>query len=381
MNLTELYHLGNWASDNILNKGIPSLYQQLAALLSQNSQPHQPKQPFADQRDNLLTALKEIPTDELSIEQLNFLKALGLGNYIGEDGKKLVEDILFKNSIDVAAAFQQINEITAKLNNALQKLIQLRDGLSGLLPEQEIHDPGKIHMRIRFAGDAHLSNVVDFKKWGEAWYEIGRGIAMANDSAPEDIQIVGASNGSIILELMVAAKIAGIISGILLAALHVAEKYYQVKIMQENARTQTLSNDLLQALVREAENIRTQGIANINAQAREKLGIPETGSGDKINALNKSIRKLTDFILKGGTVDISKPDFSDDAENNDTPKEMIENIARIRSDFQEIRRIQKGIPLLDFAITDDPPHEADGTEAPSSVSKSTESRSDESLKA
>jgi hypothetical protein len=57
-----------------------------------------------------------------------------------------------------------------------------------------------------------MSNVADFRKWGTFWFEIGRGVAMAHNAAPEEIKIVGATKGSIIIELAVVSDIAVTIS-------------------------------------------------------------------------------------------------------------------------------------------------------------------------
>jgi hypothetical protein len=111
----------------------------------------------------------------------------------------------------------------------LAKSEQIKTGLTDCVFEEEYEAENEILMRVSFTGNAPMSNVADFKSWGNIWYDIGRGISMAHGLSPEDIKIVGATKGSIIIELAVIASIATTTSGIILAALKVAEKVRVIK--------------------------------------------------------------------------------------------------------------------------------------------------------
>ena len=56
-------------------------------------------------------------------------------------------------------------------------------------------------MRVEFREGALIDNVKSWKYWSKEWYDISRGITMALDRAPEDIRVVSAGRGSILMDL------------------------------------------------------------------------------------------------------------------------------------------------------------------------------------
>jgi hypothetical protein len=80
MNVTELYALTFWIDNEIHNANIVNKYQELHTILSQNSQPNQQKQPFENQKDNLITSLRDVPLNTLTLDQLDFLEKLGIAS-------------------------------------------------------------------------------------------------------------------------------------------------------------------------------------------------------------------------------------------------------------------------------------------------------------
>ena len=157
----------------------------------------------------------------------------------------------------------------------------------------------EILMRVTFTGQAKMGNIKDFKTWDNPWYDIGRGIALAHGTSPEDIKIVGATTGSIIIELAVVASIATTASGIILAALKVAEKVLDIKKKAEEIRGLKLTNDkLAKDLDEAADTEKAKGIEEITVTMIKKLSIKKTGEGDKVKALETSIKNLVNLLSK-----------------------------------------------------------------------------------
>jgi len=111
MNVSELFDLTHWVSDEIVATQIPEKYEALQAILQQHSQPNQPKQPFETQKNDLTETLNNVPLRKLTKDQLLFLHELGISQAVGEEGIKVIEDILYKNVIDVATSAQKLREI------------------------------------------------------------------------------------------------------------------------------------------------------------------------------------------------------------------------------------------------------------------------------
>lgn len=342
MNVSELFQLTHWVSNEIERAQVPQKYQALQVILQQNSQPNQPKQPFESQKIDLIQTLNNVPLGQLTKDQLDFLHKLGIAESVGEEGVRIIEDILYKNVIDVATSAQKIQAILQKLSEGINKFNQIKAGLVGCVMEEEYESDNEILMRVTFAGHAAMANVTDFKSWGGIWYDIGRGIAMAHNASPEDVKIIGATKGSVILELAVMASIATTTSGIILAALKVAEKVLDIRKKAEELRGLKLKNDkFAKDLEKEAESEKKSGIEEITSSFVEKLGLKEDGEGDKVKALDVAVKNLVNFIEKGGVVDFIVPE-DEAAEEGEEDKKK-----ELRVAFQQIRQLEKKLALLE----------------------------------
>jgi hypothetical protein len=349
MHVTELYELTKWIDAEIVAKQIVEKYQALHTILNQNAQPNRPQQPFESQKNDLIETLGSVPLDTLTIDQLEFLKKLSIAQYLGDEGTSVLEDILFKNVIDIATSASRINEIIQNIENGINKSKQIRDGLKGCV---DLGEPvaDKILVRVNFSGHAAMANLADFKKWGDIWYDIGRGVAMANNVAPEEVIIVGAKKGSVILELAAIYAIVSTMSMILLNALKVADRALEIRKKAEEIRGLKLVNDkFARDLEKEAKKEKEKGIENILKKIIKHLGIKEDGEGDKVNALDKSVKNLVDFIEKGGEIDFVMPKEPEaTGEEEGVDKKQVQRNKELRNSFEEIRRLEHKIRQIEY---------------------------------
>ena len=349
MNVSELYDLTYWIKSEIVKTQILQKYHALHSILQQHAQPNQQKQPFDTQKDDLINTLKSVPLHKLTKDQLLFLRELGIAQVVGDEGISQVEDILYKNVIDVATSAQKLSQIQQELKKGIQKSDQIKSGLEDCVHEEEYESENEVLIRVSFTGNATLSNVTDFKSWGNIWHEIGRGIAMAHNAAPEDVKIIGATKGSIVIELAVIASIATTTSVIILAALKVAEKVLDILKKAEEIRNLKLKNNKLASdLEDEAEKEKTAGIGKITSGLVKKLKLKTKSEGDKVNALDKAVKNLVNFIESGGEIDFVMPDDEDNDEESSASKPQYDNL---RITFQEIRQLETKIKLLEFKET------------------------------
>ena len=345
MNVSELYSLVHWIDDKIIATEIPQKYQELQVILQRNAQSNQQKAPFETQKDKLIGLLEDVPLYSLTKDQLNFLQELGIAQAVGKEGKNSIEEILYINVIDLATSAQKIQDILQGLNKGIEKSNQIKQGLDGCVLFEEYESNNEILVRVSFTGHATMSNVSDFKKWGKFWYEIGRGITMVHDSSPEDVRIVGATNGSIVIELAMIAGIATTASGIILSALKVAEKVLDIKKKAEEIRNLKLRNKkLAKEIEKEADEERKAGIESITCLAIEELNLNEETEGDKATAFAKAIKNLVSFIEYGGEVDFVLPEDEDESAEDETTVDKYESL---RVAFQEIRQLEDKIKLLE----------------------------------
>lgn len=350
MNVSELFELTYWVTDEIVSTQIPQKYQALQQILQQHSQPNKPKQPFDSQKNDLIEAIKNVPLRKLTKDQLIFLKELGIGEAVGDNGVNTIEDILFKNVIDVATSAQKLKQIHQALSNGISKSDQIKAGLDGCVTQEAYEADNEVLIRVSFTGHATMSNVTDFKSWGNIWYEIGRGIAMAHNAAPEDLKIVGATNGSIIIEMAVIVSIATTTSGIILAALKVAEKVLDIRKKAEEIRNLKLQNKKLASdMEKEADKEKEAGIEQISKKIIHELKLKKDGEGDKINALDKAVKNLVNFIESGGEVDFIIPE--EEETGNDETENKEPDYGDLRITFQKIRQLENKVKLIESKNT------------------------------
>jgi len=345
MNISELFSLTHWVNDEVVSKQIPQKYQELQSILQQHVQPNQAKAPFDTQRNNLIEALRNAPLYMLTKDQLAFLHKLDIAQALGEEGIETINDILYKNVLDVATSAEKLQQIIEHINQGIERSNQIMMGLEGCIVEEEYELTNEVLMRVSFTGGASMSNIVEFKKWGNNWHEIGRGIAFAHGVAPEDVKIVGATNGSIIIELAVGACIAHTASKIILRSLEIAEKIINMRKMIKEIRCMNLQEKKLAENFEGAvEKEKESCISNILAEMTEELGIKIDSEGDKITALEKAVKNLVNFIESGGEVDFVMPaENLEDEENENAQPDYKE----LRNNFQEIRQLEDKLKLLE----------------------------------
>jgi hypothetical protein len=349
MNVSELFDLTNWVTNEIAKTNIPDKYQALHEILRQLTRPNQPKQPFESQKEDLLNTLMKVPLFQLTKDQLVFLEKLGIAKAVGKEGIEAIEDILYKNVIDVATSATKIQEIHAKIITGIQKSDQIKTGMQDCIFQEDYEKSDEVLMRVCFSGGASMTNVSDFKKWGNVWYEIGRGIAMAHGATPEDVRVIGATKGSVIIELAVIASIASTVSGIILAALKVAEKVLDIRKKAEELKNLKLKNTkLYKEIEKEAETEKKAGIEEITATIVQELKINREGQGDTVNALDKSVQNLVSFVEFGGEVDFVIP-VDNEQNKTDVARPTYDSL---KLTFTQIRELEAKIRLIEFKQKD-----------------------------
>lgn len=349
MQIDELLELTNWIDKNIKENNIQSKYQALLSILQSNANPrnNQSRQPFANEQKDIIDTIKNINTHHLTYAQDKTLKQIGILDYIGSNGVNLLEDILFRNNLDIANAIAEINKIISNISSGINKSDQLKSSLTPIVdkkPESTEENKHEVMLRIHFQNEVSLNNITDFKKLSNVWWEIGRGIAMAHNMSPEDIKIIGAQKGSIIIELATVAAIATTTSTIILSALKVADRVLSIRKQLEEIKALKLNNKKIEDdLERAANEEKTTGLEKIKDEIVLNLKININGDGEKVKVLERSVKNLVDFIEKGGEVDFVTSSDSVESENG----QLNEQLELLKSNFQEIKRIESTLLSLE----------------------------------
>jgi hypothetical protein len=242
-----------------------------------------------------------------------------------------------------------VQEISSRIGQGIKKSNQLKAGLTDLV-EVGPKDSDDILVLISFSGNASMNNIVDFKKWGAEWHDIGRGIAMVHGMAPDEVRVVGAKNGSIVIELAVAYGFARTISGIILETLKVTERILDIKRKAEEIRGMKLGNDkIAKELEQEAESEKEKEVERVASEVAKRLEKKSGQDGDQIKALEVSVKKLVGFIEKGGEVDCVVPEEKKaEGEETEDGKEQARQLSEIRESISQIRLIEAKIKRIEY---------------------------------
>lgn len=364
MNVEELFGLTEWVDERIVKEGLHASYSSLHSVLNSNAQPNTEAQPLDPHRSNLDTALRGVPLNELTREQSNYLECIGIVQWVGVEAAAAVEDVLFRNAIDSATAAAHMQKGASAIQAGVNRSNAIRDSLAPCLPATSSDElPREILLRVGFEGDASITNMVEFQRWARKWHEIGRGITMAHGESPESIKVVGASKGSIILELAIQPEIARSFALIITTSLVLAEQFHRVRRQAREVRKLDLEIEEKERIAKDleenADRIRTKGAEEITDRLRISLEIEvDDASGDVIIALGKSVKGLLDFVDKGGSVDLVVPPEAEVAGDDGEAaalQPMADELRQLRAQVEEIRQKEDTLRLLAA------PEDLDGT--------------------
>jgi hypothetical protein len=334
MNISELYQLTTWMKNNNDGNIIEHCYENLINAIGSYRNNNQP---FEQQRENLFSTLKSVSLkiSSLSQEQIKFLDKLHLVENLGMPAIDKIEDILFRNVIDRGTAKQKISDMFKEVKSGIDKLNSIRTNLTGLVDEELYELDNEVLMRVGFMGDVSMNNVEDFKKLGTLWFDIARGISMAQGKAPKNIKIIGATKGSVILELALNTVLISPFLIIITQGLTITEKIYTIKKIKAEAKIADMKLDSFDEKI---EEIMESSITTIFDNLCNELKLNDNNQGDKKTALKKSITKLVGFLEQGGDVDFVMKEESE-TENDQTKL--------LRNKIIEIRKLEEKILLLE----------------------------------
>ena len=333
MNVEELSHLASW-----LKKHAPEgeqKYEAVREILEHNAQKPN-KLPLEDPLNDLLAYLQETPVHVLSNEQVKFLDAFNVASFFGRQGAEFVEGTIRKADFDPATAMQDMQNAVEAMTSAIERTDAINRAFQQIyLPSAGLSlEENRALVRVEFQGDASIQNVVDWKEWSEKWHDIVRGIAMSIGEAPEDVHVVGASRGSIIIDIAATYFFVHVLTGIVKAATRVAKDIVMLLHSIEDLRTKGLLNDKIENEIRaEANSRRGEGVERIVTETKELL--PDELDGEQETALRKSTSQLLDFQRKGGEVDFVAPEEAPQAGGAEDG--VVKQIEELRAEIEELR--------------------------------------------
>ena len=209
-----------------------------------------------------------------------------------------------------------------------------------------------MEIRLEFQEGAAISNIVEWKNWASKWHDIARGVAMVADEAPDNVHVVGASKGSIILILATTYTVALLLGGIFKIVTRRASEVVQLGVEVEDLRTRRLLNkELEDAFERRAQEVKSGGVDEAIAEVKRLRGQAKDGEVEKV--LSKAVKELFDFCEKGGDLDFVAP-HDEDAPSEESEEENAEKlVAEMRELIEEIKLNKESVKQLTHSNPED----------------------------
>ena len=360
MQVSELIHLHDWFQYNIVNKGIIDKYTTLqqilqnnitASTLSPNQRNRVQLKPYQNDFEVLQTSLESIDFRNLGLAQESLLESMGAHQLLGRKGSEEIGTVAL-NSLDIVTFNKYCSDAVSTLNSTNQKLTnikkQLREVFVGSDVIESDFDPSKeVMLRVHFQGNSSLSNVELFESWGKQWKFIIDHTGTPYNTTAHDVKIVGASKGSVILELIVTASPYAVAFGGLVtwalstinSTLEIRKKRIEMESIEMDVE---IKKSVLSQLHQAEEKIKNDAIDNKVVEISNEV---ESLNGETTNKLKSAVRKLFNFVDGGGSIDIVTESEVDD-------ENVAEEIKQLRDTFGEARLIQENLKVLEHLKQD-----------------------------
>lgn len=349
MNIVEVIRLSDWLKENTIN--VDSQYQTLVSVLKNNStQPTQ--QPVTEPFKELCATLSSMPTEELSTLQMRVLEELDIIDLIGRRGKEWLKQKIRLTTYDPATTFETIQGASQRILAAKQNLLEFKTAATtiGFTASTPYDEHTKYVVNVIFQGDASISNVSDWKKTAADWELIISGVAGVVGEKPEDIKVIGASNGSIIFSLSATPLVTKVLATISKHIASIANDYLDFQIKRQELERSRMMSDAIKIDLKRQEDERRKEGKNIILEEVKRL-VP-TATPEEISKLTKSIDKQISFSESGGDIDfITPPDI--DVEAEDFDEELAKTVQDIRVLIEDYRSETQQTKLLTMQNEDD----------------------------
>lgn len=346
MDIEEVIRLAGWYSEN--TRAVQKKYAALVGVLQNNSQ--QPtQQPVAEPLKELKSALAEMPTAKLSVLQLGVLERLGVSDLLGRRGKRWVDKKIRSTTYDPATTYQTLHEAHQRISSAQQILNTFREnavsiGFSDAPFDIDLEHPYRVN--VIFKEGASIDDVTEWKKSASEWELIFAGVSAVVGQRPEDVRVVGASSGSIILTVAASPLVAKVLASISKSIASIANDYLDFQMRREELERSRMMTEVIRTdLARQEKERRASGIDRIIDAVKE---VAPNATEEAVAKLRKSVEKQIGFAERGGELD-----FVDERNGvGEVDEGLADDFEQIRVMIEQFRAEKQKYNLLTKPVED-----------------------------
>lgn len=360
MEIPELYQLSIWVNQEITEEQIIQKFTSLQAVFNHNvtRPPDQPLQAFQEQQQELIESLSSIKLTTLSLSQLHLLDQIEIKQHIDEGGIKRINELL--TNADTTYVRDELKAISNKIGQGVTIINAIKLAIDPILDDAEITlDPEKILARVIFDHEATVRDFKQLEEWSRRWFAIARGFSAALGLVPEDVEIIGASDGSHVIKILVWATLATAIGKATTASLESLVEFQEFRnkslehrIMKDQHSQFTEKFEIIAMEYEDmAEKIKQDTVEAVIAKLEQEMELTRDTQGE----LRSGVKHLVDFFSQGGNVDVTIPDDMEEAEvgqegGEDQPTHDVAQINQtrqaLRLEYTRINELRKQSDML-----------------------------------
>lgn len=327
METKEMYQLARWYRDNVTDNNVEqslnTTKKNITTVLSSGNSSDTKLHNIREYLRAHIKVLSEIDLEALSFDDIEVLEKLGLKYIVLSSAIPSLYSISNQGDVqEIAARISDSLQTLQSVNTQFVHFLDAFNKIFGSTPNiEETDHHGKVLTRVRFHNDALISNVVNLSDWTAKWNTIARGYSMALGKAPETFEVVGASKGSIIFDLLLDFETINLFSETfnLLAetAFNIAEMYGAIKAMEFMKESNPdLHKQTVVHIKDEVEKSHDEMAEQVADKLLEKLQQDSLyKDGEVKEALKRSVKELNNFVSKGGDINFrTESDEADMAE-------------------------------------------------------------------
>ncbi len=299
--------------------------------------------PIESALEALLLYLRDMPTEELSTQQMDVLDAMRVASLIGNRGAHWVRQTVKTSTYDPATTNEKIQNANNWLFKSLKSMTDFSNAAKslGFDPDEQKAlslKSDRFRVSICFQHDVGINNIPDLKKRSNDWFQIINGVSEALGEKPEDTEVIGVANGSLWLFLGVTAALVKALAIISKHAREISGNTFGILNDIEEYRAKKHMNNLIERGLKQAlEDVESQGLERLMEELKTVL--PKNVSAEQLAKLNAAVKKMLTFIEKGGDVDFSRPIEMDKDDEGFDPEAsaIVSEVKRMIEDAQEAK--------------------------------------------
>jgi len=334
MLLSEMISLNSWIADK------ESLFQPIAKLAklqkilnaniqarAPNNRQAQPIQSFTEEKNEAIEAIRRLRLAELSKDQITCLSVHGADQHMGDLAAQRLKSAFRDEVHDLAYLAKQVTEAHSSLNQARAKIAEVSKFLTPYTDEIQEAEylEDKARFSIIFKDGVKIDSLKDLENRSKEWSVVMHGIGVALDVPPNEFKVLGARNGSFVIDLFMCAAAIVPVGFILNRSLAIIERFalsmkrldaiYELDIDDPAFKE---IEDEIKATNEKYFNLKKLVSAkSIAKEILDERECPEDKRPEAETHLESSVKKILNHLRKGGDLDAFVPHTQADEESSE----------------------------------------------------------------